>query len=184
MWDKMMADSEPFKNLLIADVNCDGDGKDLCSAFGIKGFPTLKYAKLDWASNGVYLPENFQDYKGQRNLDAMTKFINIELGVGFGDACRPSALHFCTKEEKQQIKEFAAMTSMSRSAMLTDKMAASMRIEEEHKKFIDNLEARQRELLIEAEKKKRKKLKKHDYTILKSVFDHIDVDFKTVHLDL
>ena len=51
---------EEFKDSetqLIADADCTADGKPICDANGVKGFPTLKYGD----------PNDLQDYQGARS---------------------------------------------------------------------------------------------------------------------
>ena len=55
----------------VASVDCTTvPGYELCGNFGVQGFPSL-----------YYLPEmdkNFYRYSGNRNLDALTKFVKNE----------------------------------------------------------------------------------------------------------
>ena len=45
----------------MADVDCIGGGKDLCSKVGVEGFPTIKHGD----------PANLEDYKGGRDAASL-----------------------------------------------------------------------------------------------------------------
>lgn len=63
-WDTLMTDFENSEAVLVADVDCIGDGKSLCEKVGVKGFPTIKYGD----------PSALEDYQGGRDADALNKF--------------------------------------------------------------------------------------------------------------
>lgn len=63
-WDTLMTDFENSETVLVADVDCIGDGKSLCEKVGVKGFPTIKYGD----------PSALEDYQGGRDVDALNKF--------------------------------------------------------------------------------------------------------------
>merc|ERR1712007_265561 len=48
---------------LVAEVDCTADGKPLCDANGVRGFPTLKYGD----------PTSLDDYSGGRDYDSLAK---------------------------------------------------------------------------------------------------------------
>ena len=59
-----MTEYESSETILIADVDCIGEGKSLCEKVGVKGFPTIKYGD----------PTALQDYQGGRDVDALKSF--------------------------------------------------------------------------------------------------------------
>merc|ERR1719376_1659149 len=63
-WDRLMSEFEGSETALVADVDCTGDGKALCTKVGVKGYPTLKYGD----------PNNLEDYKGGREYDDLLTF--------------------------------------------------------------------------------------------------------------
>lgn len=63
-WDALMTEYESSETVLIADVDCIGEGKSLCEKVGVKGFPTIKHGD----------PTNLEDYQGGRDLDALKSF--------------------------------------------------------------------------------------------------------------
>lgn len=60
------------ENVVIAEVDADAD-KELGERFEIHGFPTLKFFP---AGEKV----EFEDYKGDRSLDALVNFVNEKVG--------------------------------------------------------------------------------------------------------
>jgi len=42
-WDKLMGQFADSDTQLVADVDCTAEGKPLCDANGIRGYPTIKW---------------------------------------------------------------------------------------------------------------------------------------------
>ena len=63
-WDKLTVKFEDNPTVLIADVDCTAEGKPLCDANGVEGFPTLKHGS----------PDNLQEYEGGRDYDELLTF--------------------------------------------------------------------------------------------------------------
>ena len=63
-WDSLMTEYESSETILVADVDCIGEGKSLCEKVGVKGFPTIKYGD----------PSALEDYQGGRDVDALKSF--------------------------------------------------------------------------------------------------------------
>ncbi|KAI9499542.1 thioredoxin-like protein [Zychaea mexicana] len=61
--------------VVIAKVDAD-EHRDLGGKFGVQGFPTLK-----WFPKGVTTSEGVEDYRGGRDLDSLTKFVQEKSGV-------------------------------------------------------------------------------------------------------
>lgn len=64
VWDSLMDEYSSSETVLVADVDCIGDGKDLCETVGVKGFPTIKFGD----------PSALEDYKGGRDLVTLQAF--------------------------------------------------------------------------------------------------------------
>merc|ERR1719272_2646994 len=91
-WDKLIDQFKDSKTALVADVDCTADGKSLCEKNGVSGYPTIKHGE----------PGNLQDYQGGRDLDALKKFAEENLGP----TCGPANLDLCDADGKAQIKKF------------------------------------------------------------------------------
>ena len=53
-WDKLMDAFADSTTALVADVDCTADGKPLCDANGVRGYPTIK-----WVSSFFFPRENY-----------------------------------------------------------------------------------------------------------------------------
>merc|ERR1711979_151533 len=96
-WDKLMAEFRDSKTALVADVDCTAAGKDLCNEVGVKGYPTIKYGD----------PNNLEDYKGGRSLEALQTFAKENLGP----TCGPANPDLCDDEKKALLDKFQQMSA-------------------------------------------------------------------------
>jgi len=126
-----MADYAGDAKTLIADVDCTAEGKPLCDANGVKGFPTIKHGD----------PSALEDYQGGRDLASLTKFAE-----GLKPMCSPAALELCDDEQKAKIETVQAMTEEELDAAIAaaDKLAADA--EETFKTEVDKLQATYKQL--------------------------------------
>eukprot|EP01064_Diplonema_japonicum_P036693 TRINITY_DN833_c0_g1_i1.p1 TRINITY_DN833_c0_g1~~TRINITY_DN833_c0_g1_i1.p1 ORF type:complete len:140 (+),score=55.06 TRINITY_DN833_c0_g1_i1:54-422(+) len=69
-WEQLEGDYKDHEKVVVGDVDCT-QHRDLCSRFGIRGFPTLKAFKA-----GTDEPE---DYKSGRSYDDLKKYITENL---------------------------------------------------------------------------------------------------------
>jgi len=122
-WDKLMDEYKDSETQLIADADCTADGKPVCDANGVKGFPSLKYGD----------PSDLQDYQGGRTYDALKKFIDDELKP----TCSPANLDLCDDDKKKEIETLMALDD----AALDAKVAVEeKKIEEAETKFKSGVE--------------------------------------------
>jgi len=93
-WDKLASEFGSSSSVVVADVDCTTDGgKDVCSANGVQGYPTIKYFK-DGDKKG-------QDYNGGRDYAALEKFVKEELER----PCTIDDPKECTDKEKDFIEK-------------------------------------------------------------------------------
>jgi len=132
-WDSLGAKFKDSKKVLIADVDCTAAGKSLCDKSGVRGYPTIKY----------YNPpdEEGEDYKGGRDLAALTKFVETELGPG----CSVDAKENCSAEQLEKLKEYIAMDAAERETKLTTMKKALTDAEEAHNELLKSLQAQFKE---------------------------------------
>merc|ERR1719456_1374999 len=76
-WDQLMEKYADHKDIVITDVDCIGEGKDLCEKYGVRGFPTIKHG----------------------DFDALDKFASE-----MGPVCSAWNLDNCEGEEKEQMQ--------------------------------------------------------------------------------
>jgi len=95
-WDKLMAAFASSTTQLVGDVDCTAEGKPLCDANGVKGYPTLKWGD----------PNALEDYKGGRDLKSLQKFADENLKP----ICSPANIDLCDGDKKADIEKFSAMS--------------------------------------------------------------------------
>jgi len=67
-WDQLAAAFEGSSTAIIGDVDCTSDkSKDLCSKYGVRGYPTIKYFTESTDPLG-------DSYDGGRDFDALKAF--------------------------------------------------------------------------------------------------------------
>lgn len=96
-WEKLAAEWEGHEVGLIAEVDCTAEGKPLCDAAGVRGFPTLKYGDAS----------DLQDYQGGRSYDDLASFAKENLKP----VCSPTNIHLCDDEKKAEIEKYSAMSA-------------------------------------------------------------------------
>jgi len=124
-WDELMEDYEGDRSILVADVDCIGDGKDLCTEFGVQGFPSIKHGDAT----------NLEDYEGGRAYDDLKRFASTRLGP----SCGPAHLELCTTEAKGLIEQLI-------ETPLTDLEAAIAKLEDDLASEEANFEKKVEEL--------------------------------------
>lgn len=96
-WDTLMGEFSGNPNVLIGDVDCTADGKDLCEKHGVQGFPTIKYGD----------PDDLKDYQGGRDFDGLKKFAEESLGP----QCGPGEnYNLCSDKVKAKIDKYSKMS--------------------------------------------------------------------------
>lgn len=97
-WDTLMGEYSTNPNVLIADVDCTADGKDLCEKHGVQGFPTIKYGD----------PDDMKDYQGGRDLDSLKSFAASNLGPQCGPG---DNYNLCSDKVKAKIDKFLKLSA-------------------------------------------------------------------------
>jgi len=90
-----MGDFKDSKTALVADVDCTSDGKPLCDANGVQGFPTIKYGD----------PNALEKYEGGRDYDSLKKFADENLKP----LCSPANMDLCEEDQKAELDKLMAM---------------------------------------------------------------------------
>jgi hypothetical protein len=93
-WEKLAADWEGHDVGLVAEVDCTAEGEPLCSAEGVRGFPTIKYGD----------PTALEDYDGGRGYEELSTFAKENLKP----VCSPKNLDLCDADTKKLIEEYMA----------------------------------------------------------------------------
>jgi hypothetical protein len=96
-WEKLHEDFKDDKVGLVAEVDCTTEGKPLCDANGVKGFPSLKYGD----------PSALEDYQGGRSYADLSKFAKENLKP----VCSPANIELCDEGKKTQIQDFMKLSA-------------------------------------------------------------------------
>mmetsp|Transcript_38272 Transcript_38272/g.46718 ORF Transcript_38272/g.46718 Transcript_38272/m.46718 type:complete len:145 (-) Transcript_38272:299-733(-) len=104
-WHKV-GDDYAGSSVLIGDVDCTADGKDLCTKYEVRGYPTIKFFK-DGDTEG-------KDYQGGRSYDALKKFAEDELEP----KCFVEDPTACNDKEKAYIEKMKAKSPDDRAAQV------------------------------------------------------------------
>jgi protein disulfide-isomerase-like protein len=125
-WDKLMDEFADSSTQLIADVDCTADGKPLCEANGVRGFPTLKWGD----------PASLEDYQGGRDFASLQTFATEKLKP----MCSPTNIDLCDAAKKAEIETFMAMSDADLEKSIEEKEAEMTKAEEDFKTFVEGLQ--------------------------------------------
>ena len=73
-WDQLGDEYKDSTSVVIGDADCTASGKELCSAQGVQGYPTIKYFTSE-------KPDG-ESYNGGRDFDSLKKFTEETLEGG------------------------------------------------------------------------------------------------------
>jgi hypothetical protein len=137
-WDKLMDAFADSETALIADVDCTAEGKPLCEANGVRGYPTIKWGD----------PSNLEDYKGGRDYASLEKFAKESLKP----VCGPANIDLCDDEKKSTIEKFLAMDKTELDTLIEGKDKEVEEAEAAFKEGVEGLQKKYQEMMDEKEK--------------------------------
>jgi len=138
-WEKLEADFADSTAVAIVDVDCTADdSKDLCSKYGVKGYPTIKYITGSTDPMG-------DKYEGGRSYADFKAFADENLGP----SCSPAELDLCNDEQKAEIEKFQAIPIDELKATVAERTKASEDAETTFKDEVSKLQARYESLMKE-----------------------------------
>merc|ERR1712048_97072 len=126
-WEKLSAEWEGNDIGLVAEVDCTADGKPLCDANGVRGFPTLKYGD----------PNALDDYQGGRTFDAFNSFAKENLKP----ICSPANLALCDDEKEAEIDGFMSKSVEELDTAIKAEEAKLEAAEAKFKEEVEKLQA-------------------------------------------
>merc|ERR1719353_2278389 len=127
-WDSLGSTFADSKTVVIADVDCTAAGKPLCDKYGVRGYPTIKFFNPP--------DEEGEDYKGGRDLAALKKFVETELGPG----CSADTKENCSAEQLKDLEKYMSMDATERETQLTSLKDALKKAEDDHNDLLKNLQ--------------------------------------------
>jgi len=140
-WDALGAKFKDSTKVLIGDVDCTAGGKSLCDKNGVRGYPTIKsFSPPD---------EEGEDYKGGRDLAAMTKHAE-----SLGPGCSVDMKENCSAEQLAALEKYISMDATERAEKLESMKTAMADAEKAHEELLKQLQATFKESQEKLEKLK------------------------------
>lgn len=130
-WDSLMTEFESSEDVVVADVDCVGDGKPLCDKLGVKGFPTLKWGD----------PADLKDYKGGRKLEELKSFAN-----SLTPPCNVVSLDNCSDQQVAAIESLKELSKIDLQGKVSAHEEEVGRIESTFQEELAKLQASYSEL--------------------------------------
>lgn len=148
-----MGEFENHETVLVADVDCTAEGKELCEANGVKGYPTIKHGN----------PDNLEDYEGGREYEDILKFAKELKPV-----CSPAKRDLCDKDDLAEIEKYEALPIEELEKQVTDAQKKIESAESKYKRQVESLQKKY-ERYTKTKDKKIAKIKKSGLGTKKSV---------------
>jgi len=138
-WDKLTAKFAGSSTQLVADVDCTTEGKPLCDANGVKGYPTIKWGD----------PADLQDYQGGRTYEDLEEWATENLKP----VCSPKNIALCDDDKKAEIAKLQAMPMAELEAAIAAEEKKETEAEEYFKTEVNKLQERYQALNEEKDQK-------------------------------
>ena len=124
-WEALTKDYEDSETLFVAECDCTGECKDLCSHVGVQGYPSIKYGSVD----------ALEDYKGGRDLEALQAHAaSIRL------PCSPKKRELCSTQELEQLEDLLAKPKAELKQLIAEQEAVIAGAEKEFKAEVARLQ--------------------------------------------
>lgn len=133
-WEQLGGEFENSKTVLIGNVDCTVE-KDLCSKYGVRGYPTIKYFTGSTAADG-------DKYEGGRTFDDLKKFADENLGP----SCDAAHKDLCSEEALKELEVAMALSEEDRAAQIKAADEAIAAAEETFKSEVSKLQAKYEQL--------------------------------------
>jgi len=153
-WDKLMEAFADSKTAGVYDVDCTAEGKPLCDANGVRGYPTIKYGD----------PSNLEDYQGGRTFEDLKQFAEENLKP----MCSPTNIDLCDEDKTAEIKKFQDMGADDLDKAIDEKEKEQEEAEATFKDEVSKLQATYQKL-SEDKDAKLDEIKKSGLGLMKAV---------------
>lgn len=135
-WDQLTESFADSTTTVIADVDCTkDDSKDICSKYGVKGYPTIKYFTDSTDPMG-------DKYEGGRDFESLKSWADENLGP----SCSPKNLDLCSDEQKAEIEKYQAQDPAELKAKVDAATAAAEDAESTFKAEVEKLQKKYEKL--------------------------------------
>jgi len=98
-WDQLGSEYEASSSVVIGDADCTVE-KELCSKFGVQGYPTIKTFTQEGGKDG-------EAYNGARDFDGLKKYVEDKLEI----KCQVEDPSGCTEKEVKFMETFKAKSA-------------------------------------------------------------------------
>jgi len=134
-WDQLGDEFSGSKTVLIGDVDCTVE-KDLCSKYGVRGYPTIKY----FTGN----PDG-DAYEGGRDFASLKKFADESLGP----SCSNENIDLCDDDQKAILEKYNKMSAAERKEIVDKADQDIADLEENFKSEVKKLQASYEQLMAD-----------------------------------
>ena len=134
-WDQLGDEFAGSKTVLIGDVDCTVE-KDLCSKYGVRGYPTIK----SFTGN----PDG-DPYEGGRDFAALKKFADESLGP----SCSNDNIDLCDDDQKAILEKYNKMSAAERKEIVDKADQDIADLEENFKSEVKKLQASYEQLMAD-----------------------------------
>jgi len=138
-WEQLGSEFENSKTVLIGNVDCTVE-QDLCSKYGVQGYPTIKYFTGATATEG-------DSYSGGRTFDDLKAFADENLGP----SCDAAHMDLCSEEQTKELEEAMKMTQEERDAKIKASTDAAAEAEATFKAEVSKLQSTYEKLQADKE---------------------------------
>ena len=156
-WDTLMEEFDSSETVLVADVDCIGDGKDLCERVGVKGFPTIKWGD----------PSALEDYQGARDIKAIREFAKELKPV-----CNVATHEHCEDHQIEHVKSLKEKTLAELEKQVNEHDTKKAGIENTFQSALKELQETYQKLAQQKESDIDELAKTSKIGIVKSVLNH------------
>ena len=153
-WDQLGDEFSGSKTVLIGDVDCTVE-KDLCSKYGVRGYPTIK----SFTGN----PDG-DPYEGGRDFAALKKFADESLGP----SCSNDNIDLCDDDQKAILEKYNKMSAAERKEIIEDTDKKIADTEENFKAEVKKLQASYEKLMADKDETI-KAVQTKELSLLKSI---------------
>lgn len=140
-WDQLGDAFASSKTVIIGDVDCTIH-KNVCSRFGVRGYPTIKYFTGDTAADG-------DKYEGGRDFNSLKQFADENLGP----SCSNDNKDLCNEDQLALLEEANALSAEDLQAAIDSKAQELAQAETDFKAEVEGLNQRYQELMKEKDAK-------------------------------
>lgn len=126
-WEKLAEEWAGHAVGFVGEVDCTADGKPLCEANGVKGFPSIKYGD----------PAALEDYQAGRSYEDLASFAKENLKP----TCSVNNIDLCDDEKKAEIAKYMALSDKDLEAQIAEEEKKLEKAEEDFKDAVAKLQA-------------------------------------------